>query len=75
MNTSGVSTEEPPLPDWDVNLNGLVNMEDIMLVVDRWGQRGQPGWVREDVNNDGRVVFSDVVRIAQHYGEIGFLAP
>jgi len=54
--------------DWDVNYDGLVDAGDIETVGLRWGETGVPGWIKEDVNNDGIVDGLDTTDISEHYG-------
>ena len=56
-------------PDWDVNCDGDIDTQDIVLVGMHWGQTGDPGWIREDVNNDGDIDTQDIVVIGMHWGE------
>jgi hypothetical protein len=51
---------------WDVNEDGSVNVLDMTLVVQDFGQTGTPGWIREDVNGDGVINILDLVLIGQH---------
>jgi outer membrane protein assembly factor BamB len=59
----------PSYPDWDVNMDGNINILDVALVGLHWGETGDPGWIREDVNNDGSVDILDVALIGLHWGE------
>ena len=34
-----------------------------------WGESGDPGWIREDVNDDGIINMLDVIMIGNHWGE------
>ena len=54
-------------PDWDVNMDGSVNILDLIIVVMHWGETGEPGWIAADVNNDGGVSVLDMILIAQHW--------
>ena len=54
-------------PNYDVNMDGCVTDDDFLIPPPPYD--GAPGWIREDVNNDGRFSFSDFVLIAGHYGE------
>jgi len=67
-NTSTTQPFELP-PNWDVNKDGRVHLQDFVLVAMRYGDTGPNGWIREDVNNDGWVHLQDFVMIAGHYGE------
>jgi len=45
--------EETTYSDYDINKDGIVNQEDVELVMQHYGETGEPGWIREDVNKDG----------------------
>ena len=49
----------------DVNDDGLVDITDLKIISQNFGQRG-PG-IRGDVNKDGKVDILDLVRVAQHF--------
>ena len=52
---------------WDVNEDGSVNVLDMTLISQDFGQTGTPGWIREDVNGDGVINILDIVIIGQHW--------
>ena len=52
---------------WDINMDGSVNVLDMTLVGQDFGQTGAPGWIREDVNGDGIINILDLVLIGQHW--------
>jgi hypothetical protein len=54
-------------PDWDVNLDGQVNVQDMVLVGQHWGENGAAHWIREDVMRDGVINVQDMVMIGQHW--------
>ena len=51
----------------DVNSNGHVNEEDMMLVYDHFGETGSPGWIAEDVTLDGAINVLDIILIGQNW--------
>ncbi len=62
-------TTGPEYPAWDVNEDNTVNYLDMILVGNRYGDSGIPGWIREDINGDGTVNYLDMIEIGNHYGE------
>jgi len=54
-------------PRWDVDGNGVVDMDDIMLVVHSFGKPGKGTPV--DMNDDGNVNIIDLIIISAHFGE------
>ena len=57
------------IPPWDVNGDGVTNIEDVVLVGLHWGQTGSLGWIPEDVNRDGVVNILDIVIIGLHWNQ------
>lgn len=55
-------------PDWDVNGDREVNVLDMTIVGQHWGETGPPGWIRADVNRDGVINVLDMIIIGQHWG-------
>ena len=56
-----------PLP-WDVNQDGIVDIEDLVLVSNNFGQDTQK-YPNIDINKDGRINIIDLLLIAAHLGE------
>ena len=56
---------EPPKHVEDVNLDGIVDIEDLVLVAKQFGQPGQD---RTDVNGDGVVDIVDLLLVADAFG-------
>ncbi len=46
---------------WDVNGDGFVNILDMILVGQHFGETGAPGWIPEDVNCDGVIDVRDML--------------
>ena len=55
--------------DWDINMDWEIGSDDSDLINASFGQTGTPGWIREDVNNDGKVDNLDLNIVIGHYGE------
>jgi len=56
-------------PNWDVNQDGICDANDNSLVSSHYGETGAPGWIREDVDNNGQIQVFDLVLISINYGE------
>jgi hypothetical protein len=54
-------------PDWDVNLDLSVNVLDMTVVGQHWGETGAAHWIRSDVNRDGAINVLDMILIGQHW--------
>jgi hypothetical protein len=52
---------------WDVYPDGHINIQDMILVGQKWGQMGSPGWISEDVYPDGHINIQDMIVIGQHW--------
>ena len=60
-------TPPPPPTPWDVNGDGTVNIQDLVLVASELGQSGEA--LKGDVNGDGLVNILDLVLVSSHFGE------
>jgi len=47
-------------------MDGSVNVLDLILIAEDFGQTGTPGWIHEDVNGDGVVNIEDLIIVGQH---------
>ncbi|MDG6217856.1 MAG: dockerin type I domain-containing protein, partial [Candidatus Thermoplasmatota archaeon] len=56
-------------PNWDINNDGVVNIQDVGLLSVHWQDVGSPGWIRADINNDGVVNIQDVGLLSVHWQE------
>ena len=63
---------QDPVPSVDVNGDGIVNIQDLVLVSSNFGKTGQNP---ADVNGDGVVNISDLVLVAGAFGEGAAAAP
>ena len=64
--TTAIEMPPPPTP-WDVNGDGIVNIQDLVLVASEFGQSGEA--LKADVNGDGVVNVLDLVLVSSHFGE------
>ena len=63
--------ESVPVPKtlpWDVNKDGIVDIEDLLLISKRLGQDSRI-YPNEDVNNDGYINIIDLLIVSVHLGE------
>jgi len=56
-------------PNWDINSDGKYTVLDIVLISTRYGQTGNPGWIREDVNNNGVINMLDLTYSSDYYND------
>ena len=61
-------TAEEPEPNGDVNQDGIVNVLDMIVVAQNFGQE-PPSDSRADVNQDGVVNLLDLVFVAEHFSQ------
>ncbi len=57
-------------PNYDVNMDGVQNVLDLVSVSNFYADTGSLGWIREDVDNNGIIQVLDFVMISNHYGEV-----
>ena len=66
----------PPIPDWDVNMDGNTSLSDLGAITARWGQTsGCTGWIRADANNSSGVSLGDIGVVTGRWGNPGFAPP
>jgi len=56
----------PPIPS-DMNGDGRVNIFDVAMIAQHWGETGEPGWIPEDLNGDGVINVGDIVMLGQNW--------
>jgi hypothetical protein len=55
--------------NWDVNSDFKGSLLDIVMVSNQYSAAGNPGWIREDVDNNGVINVLDLNLVSGHYGE------
>ena len=65
--TTTIEMLPPPPTPWDVNDDGKVNIQDLVLVARQFGQSGES--LKGDVNGDGMVDIFDLAAVSSHFGE------
>jgi general secretion pathway protein D len=55
-------------PNVDINEDGVVNLLDIIRVANHYGEIGAPGWIKEDVDNNGKVQVLDMSWVSSNWG-------
>jgi len=53
---------------FDMDDDRVVGFGDVVLCGNSYGLVGSPGWIRADVNRDGRVSILDLVLVSVHFG-------
>ena len=70
-----VVTAEVELLPWDLNNNDQVDVGDLVIVGNHFGETGTPGWIIPelgktcDFNNNGQIDVGDLVIVGNHFGE------
>ena len=65
--TTTIEMPPPPPTPWDVNDDGIVNIQDLVLVAAQLDESGEG--LKADVNGDGTVNILDLVLVASHLNE------
>lgn len=58
----------PQTLPWDINNDGIVNIKDLILISDSFGEANTE-YPKTDVNKDGKVDIIDLLYVATHFGE------
>ena len=61
-------TSIPQTLPWDINNDGVVDIQDLVLVSNSFGEK-VPEHSKVDVNKDGHVNILDLMLVAAHFGE------
>lgn len=56
-------------PNWDINKDRQCTVLDLILISNHYGETGQNGWIREDVDNNGIIQMPDFVLVSEQYYE------
>ena len=59
-------------PQYDLDKNGKININDVTSVTAHYGEEGTPRWIIQDINlpyPDGEININDITRVTGHYGE------
>jgi|GEM_PF-2226493 len=65
-------TVSSSFPNYDINMDGVCNLMDLVQISIHFGQAGSPGWIREDVDKNGKIRVLDMTLTSNHYGESGW---
>ncbi|KYK29860.1 hypothetical protein AYK20_04845 [Thermoplasmatales archaeon SG8-52-1] len=55
--------------NWDINMDFKVDQDDSNLLILHYGETGDPGWIREDINKDGIINNLDENILTSHLNE------
>jgi hypothetical protein len=56
-------------PNWDINNDGRCTILDKVCISLHYGQTGTPGWIREDVDNNGKINILDLTGDSNQYNK------
>jgi hypothetical protein len=62
-----INSSDPPW--WDCNGDRTCDIGDMEVIGSQWGAEGDPGWIPQDVNQDGVVNILDVVKVGLNWGK------
>jgi hypothetical protein len=55
--------------NWDMNNDGVCDNLDLVSISNAYGSSGEPGWIREDIDNNGFIQVLDLSIASAHYGD------
>jgi len=55
-------------PAEDINHDGVIDVDDVSILIANYGMIGEPGWVRADITKSGDVNTDDVSKLVGKYG-------
>jgi hypothetical protein len=53
--------------NYDLTGDGKINILDLISIGQHFGQNGAPGWIRQDVNYDGKIDLSDLQELVANF--------
>jgi hypothetical protein len=68
-NISAGNPASTTAPFWDINGDHICDIGDLVVLGQRWGQTGTPGWITQDFNNDGVINVGDIVKMGTFWGQ------
>jgi len=66
---SSIDKEFSLPPNWDINNDGKCTIIDKVKISNQFGKTGTPGWIREDVDNNGAINLLDIIHDSNHYNK------
>ena len=54
-------------PNWDINSDGVCDLLDLNAISSVYGLEGSDGWMREDVDNNGKISVLDLAIVSDYY--------
>jgi hypothetical protein len=54
--------------EWDINVDGAINVLDLSAIISKYGLVGDGGWIPSDINDDGRINVLELSAVLSHYG-------
>ena len=54
-------------PNYDVIMDGVIDLLDLVAVATHYQEDGPDGWIREDVDNNGEIKILDITLVSNYY--------